>query len=349
MPDSDSLDGFESTPGYGPDEFDRHVYARMLDPQLARVLAAPPGPAVDRYALPFPEARAQLLQERRRAQTGQPAMHAIDDERLSVHGRLVGLRWYRADPECARRPPIVYLHGGGWCVGANDTHDTLLRHLAAASGLPVCGVDYSLAPEHPFPAALEEVEAVVDTVLQRWPAALRRIVLAGDSAGANLALAEAMRRRDAGSRAADGIGAMLLFYGVFGPLRDGGSCEAYGQGGFGLTCAAQQRYLTAYLGPHTVPDARVFPLQGALGGLPPTFLLAAELDLLLDDSVRMQHAMAAAGTPSVLRVCGGMTHGFLNHANAVPAAAQALREAGSFARTVAGVGTVLATGALIGR
>jgi acetyl esterase len=252
-------------------------------------------------------------------------MQAIEASALQVAGRQVGLRWYRAGPASAGAVPLVYLHGGGWCVGSNDTHDTVLRHLAAASAMPVCGVDYALAPEHPFPAALEDLRAVVDMLLARHP----RLVLAGDSAGANLVLVEAMRRRDAG--AAEGIAALLLFYGVYAPMGEGGSCAAYGDGEFGLSIAAQRRYLGAYLPRPAGEDPRVFPLLGRLDGLPPAYLLAAELDLLFDDSVRLHHAMAAAGSRSVLRVCRGMNHGFLNHANALPAAAAALREAGAFA------------------
>ena len=318
---------FESSAGFEPEAFACYAYPRELDPQLAQLLEAQRaarGP-VDRYALPFPEARLQLLQERRLGQTGHPAMQAIEESVLQVAGRQVGLRWYRAAPASADAVPLVYLHGGGWCVGSNDTHDTVLRHLAAASGMPVCGVDYSLAPEHPFPAALEDLRAVVDELLARHP----RLVLAGDSAGANLVLAEAMRRRDAGE--GEGIAALLLFYGVYAPPGEGGSCAAYGNGEFGLSIAAQRRYLDAYLRGAERKDPRVFPLLGRLDGLPPAYLLAAELDLLLDDSVRLHHAMAAAGSRSVLRVCRGMNHGFLNHANGLPAAAAALREAGAFA------------------
>ncbi|VTU15942.1 Acetyl esterase [Variovorax sp. SRS16] len=333
MPDSISVD---SPPGFAPEAFERYAYPRTLDPRMVEILAQQRAAAapVDRYALPFDQARALLLQERRKSQTGVPRMLAIEDAELQVNGRRVGLRWYR--PQASRDAvPIVYLHGGGWCVGSNETHDTVLRHLAAGSGLPVCGVDYSLAPEHPFPAALADVAGAVDAVLAQHG----RVVLAGDSAGANLALVEAMRRRDArpaaGDADADGIAGLILFYGVFGPMRSGGSFGAYGSGEFGLSCAAQQRYLDAYLsGASNTDDPRAFPLLGELGGLSPALILAAGLDLLLDDSVRMHHAIVAAGGRSTLSVAHGVPHGFLNHANALPRAAQALAEAASFARSL---------------
>lgn len=326
MPVEQKADEFSASayPGYG--------YPRTMDAELARLLAAQAAasPPVDRYALPFPEARARLIAERRRSQTGLPAMHSIDEASMQVDGRRVGMRWYRAQPGDGRAP-IVYLHGGGWCVGANDTHDTLLRHLAAASGLPVCGVDYALAPEHPFPAALHDLRGVLDAVQAMPEFEGRPPMLAGDSAGANLALLEAMRRRDAGEPLP---AALLLFYGVFAPMRDAGSCAAFGNGDFGLSRVAQQRYVDAYLTPATPEDARVYPLLGALHGLPPTYVMAAGLDMLLDDSVHLHHAIAAAGGASTLRVWRGVTHGFLNLANQLPAAAQALREAGAYVQAV---------------
>jgi acetyl esterase len=324
---------FDSPPGFSPQAFAHYGYPRAFDPRMAEILAQQRAAAapVDRYALPFEQARELLLQERRKSQTGLPRMQAIDEAELQVAWRRVGLRWYRP-PDAARdRAPIVYLHGGGWCVGSSETHDTLLRQLAAGAGMPVCSVDYSLAPEHPFPAALEDVAEVVDAVVaQHGP-----VVLAGDSAGANLALVEAMRRRDA-RPAAGGVAGLLLFYGVYGPLREGGSFDAYGGGEFGLSCAAQRRYLDAYLAQAPNPlDPRVFPLRAEVGGLPPTLLLAAGLDLLLDDSVHLHHAMRAAGTPAMLSVVQGVPHGFLNLANALPLAAEALAHAGAFARSLA--------------
>lgn len=301
--------------------------AAILERQRAAALRD--GPAPDRYKLPFVEARALLIEERRRSHTGLPAMHAIDEESWRVEGRTVGLRWYRPTAQ-ADASAIVYLHGGGWCVGSNDTHDTVLRHLAMASGMPVCGVEYSLAPEHPFPAATRDVRAVVDRLLAEIRRRGGRLVLAGDSAGANLALVEVMRRRDDG--ASQDIAALLLFYGVYAPMRRGGSVAAYGGGEFGLDAKAQQRYVEAYVPKGANPgDARIHPLLGRLDGLPSTWLLAAGLDMLLDDSVDLHRALQAAQVSAELKICPGVPHGFLNHAGALPAARVCLVEAGRFA------------------
>ncbi|VTU27621.1 Acetyl esterase [Variovorax sp. PBS-H4] len=319
----------------GPGQPGESRYPRDFDPAMAAILetqrahALREGPAPDRYTLPFADARALLIEERRRSHTGLPAMHEIVEESLRVEGRTVGLRWYRPTAR-ADASLIVYLHGGGWCVGSNDTHDTVLRHLAAASGMPVCGVEYSLAPEHPFPAATRDVRAVVDLMLMEIRRRGGRLVLAGDSAGANLALVEAMRRRDDG--ASRDLAALLLFYGVYAPMREGGSVAAYGGGEFGLSARAQQRYVEAYVSKGMNPhDPRIHPLLGRLDGLPSTWLLAAGLDMLLDDSIDLHRALRAARVEAELRLCPGVPHGFLNHANTLPAARHCLVEASRFA------------------
>lgn len=305
------------------------TYPRELDADMAAALAREQGPgaSADRYAMPFPQAREALLAQRRLGQTGAPAMVSIEDELLQTEGRSVGLRWLLPRPHSRRDDDaIVYLHGGGWCVGSNDTHDTILRHLAHASGKVVCGVDYALAPEHPFPAALRDVEAVLDRLMA---VPERRLALAGDSAGANLALVETMRRRDDRLPMPQ---ALLLYYGVYGPLREGGSFAAYGDGRFGLSCAAQRRYLRAYLGAEKDSRSpRIYPLLGTLDGLPPAWILAAGLDLLRDDSVDLYAAWRQAGSEAKLHVAEGLPHGYLNHAATVPAAARDLATSAAFA------------------
>lgn len=300
------------------------AYRELLDRERAQA------PAVDRYRLPFPQARELLEQERRRSRRETPVLQSVTDEPLVVADRPVHLRHFQP----AGAPPdalVLYLHGGGWCVGSNATHETVLRHLAHASGLTVCGMEYALAPEAPFPAALGEVAAVTDLLLQRLPAGRPRLVLAGDSAGANLALVEAMRRRDADPAALRAqIAGLVLFYGVYGPDEGRGSHAAYGGGEFGLSRAAQDRYLQAYLGGAT-PDWRVFPLQTSVEGLPPLHHQAAELDLLRDDTNVLHQKVQRIGGRSALRVRPGVPHGYLNSANQFEGAREDLIAAGRFA------------------
>jgi acetyl esterase len=301
-------------------------YGRTLDPEMAAAMARMREIAAglpDRYSLPFDEARAQLAMERRWWCEEAPRMAAVTDAAIDVTGRAVGLRRYRPGGS-AIGPVIIYLHGGGWCVGDNDTHDGIQRHLAAASGVDVVGVAYSLAPEHPFPAAVEDVAAAVSHLTTRG----EPFVLAGDSAGANLALVEAIRRRDARLRAPAGL---ALFYGAFGPLRLDGSGAAYGSGEFGLSIAAQRRYLDAYLGSRPTDDVRAYPMHDTLDGLPPALLVAAQLDPLLDDSLEMATRLGAAGNAMRLEVYDGVVHGFLSCTRMVSRARDALLSAGTFA------------------
>jgi acetyl esterase len=299
-------------------------YRALADSQRAQV------PAVNRYQLPFAQARKLLEQERRRTRSETPALARISDERIVLAGREVPLRFFRptdAIPDAL----VLYLHGGGWCVGSNETHDTILRHLAQASGITVCGMDYALAPEHPFPAATREVAAVADHLLGRLPPGQARLLLAGDSAGANLALVEAMRRRDAAAaHTTSPIAGLILLYGIFGPNTGSGSHQAYGSGEFGLSTAAQDRYISAYLDGAT-PDWRVFPLTtGSFERLPPIHLQAAELDLLRDDSIALHHALKRVDAQPALRVRTGVPHGYLSSANQFAGAREDLLAAGHF-------------------
>lgn len=314
-----------------------HPYAQQLDPELAvlmeRQRAGRPG--VDRYALPFPESRRLLEEERTRTHAHRISMHRVTEEQFLANGRAIRLRWYHAGATDSRRTPVIYFHGGGWCVGSNVTHDTVLRHLARATQAPVCGVDYSLAPEHPFPAALEDVRATVDFILQQ-PVSQQshgQVILAGDSAGANLALVETMRRLNEGQ--AESILSLLLYYGVYGPCREGGSFAAYGDGRFGLSNRAQQRYLDAYMCGTQEHNWQVFPLMGEFRGLPPTYILAAELDPLFDDSIDLHRALQAHEVVSCLSIGDALPHGFLNQANELPAAARAIEQSAAFVQRVA--------------
>src|SRR5690606_27537730 len=122
-------------------------------------------------------------------------------------------------------------------------HDAIIRGLASSCGCAVTGIDYSLAPEHPFPAAVDDLRQAF-AWLRRRAAVGTRWVLAGDSAGANLVLLESMRARDAGERGAD---ALVLYYGVYLPVRPTRSMRAYGDGRYGLSEQAMLRYQDAYL------------------------------------------------------------------------------------------------------
>lgn len=276
-----------------------------------------------RYALPFPEARRVLESQREWWAEGAPEM-AVEREVIHrVAGRSVPVRFY--EPKSRRgRARIAYLHGGGFCVGSWKTHGAVLRWLAQHTGLVVVGIDYSLAPEHPFPAGIDDTRAVIDALSSDGDP----LIVGGDSAGANLALVDAMDRRDAGKPLPR---ALLLLYGTFGPVRHDGSFARWGGGDFGLGVAALERYAQAY-----TPDERlrvhprVAPLLRDPSGLPPSLVVAAGCDPLLDDSVQMHARLQAAGSPTSLLVYDGIAHGYIAYWRMLHEARETLAESARF-------------------
>ena len=244
-------------------------------------------------------------------------------------GSIAGLavRVYRpadALPEHA----MVYLHGGGWTAGSITTHDNMVRRLAAASGMVVVSVDYRLAPEHPAPAAVEDALAVLDALGQgalglRFDAA--RLCLAGDSAGANIALGALVALK---ARAAPLPFAALLLYGCFAPVFDTWSNQQYGNGDWGLSTARMQWYWANHLGTLPQDDPVAAPLHADLRGLPMLYITVAGLDPLAEDSFLLARRCIDQGVTTIVDPVPGVIHGFGKYAPVVPAAAAALQRAG---------------------
>jgi acetyl esterase len=251
--------------------------------------------------------------------SGAPEMPARDFRIGQVPARL-----YR--PTGQERRAMLYLHGGGFVVGSVDSHDALMRRLAVAADAAVLGIDYRLAPEHAFPAARDDALAAWAWLRTNLPHAA--LTLAGDSAGACLALSTALALRGG----TDAAAALVLFYGCFTPDDSSASHAEFGDGRFGLSTAAMRHYWKVYLAGST--EAEATPLHANLAGLPPTLLLAAGVDVLRDDSHAMAARLKAAGVPHTLRVWRGMNHGFMRLGSHVPATRAALRFTGCWlART----------------
>jgi acetyl esterase len=231
-------------------------------------------------------------------------------------------------------PIVVWFHGGGWVVGTLDTFDTICRALAAAVPAVVVAVDYRLAPEHRFPAAVEDSYAATMWA-SRNAAELRgaqhRLAVAGDSAGGNLAAVVALGARDRGGPA---IGFQLLVY----PITDVGMDTAsYREkaDGYYLTAAGMRWYWDHYLGgaDGTSPDAS--PLRAAFfGGLPPALVITAEHDPLRDEGEAYAARLRAAGVPAAVSRYPGMVHGFFRWRAVTPAADACMQEAAAALRGV---------------
>jgi acetyl esterase len=306
-----------------------------LDPQMAAALAkqAELQPALRSWHdAPLDQVRAHYMRDRAYWNEGGPEMAAVREERVAgPHGAIPVRVYYPV--RAPRLPAILYIHGGGWIVGSPDTHDRIMRVLADRSGAAVAGIDYRLSPEHKFPVAHEECVAVLDHLRTRgaaWNLDPRRLAVAGDSAGAHMGLPSCLAFRAGGH---DVIRAAALVYGGFG-LRDSPSRRLYGTAECGMS-AEDLAYYVACLTrtPDDLEDPRFDVLQNDMTGLPPTFIAAAELDPLLDDSTLLAALLARAEVPHRLRVYPGVLHGYLHLGRMVDAAERTLSDAAGWLKT----------------
>jgi len=215
-------------------------------------------------------------------------------------------------------PVFVYVHGGGWCYGSIETADRFCRRVADRSGCAVLSVGYRLAPEHVFPAALDDVETVLGFVRKEGTdlgVDPSRLAIGGDSAGGELATVAARRRRDA----ADPLDHQVLIYPVIDPMLASESIAELGE--FGLDRASLKLAWESY-----VPDPAlrfspdVAPLAADLAGMPPTLIITAEYDVLRDEGADYADALTAAGVPTVHVRYAGMNHGFARKLAVIDAA-----------------------------
>ncbi|MBR3371365.1 MAG: alpha/beta hydrolase [Rhodobacteraceae bacterium] len=224
------------------------------------------------------------------------------------------------------RDAILHVHGGGWAFCSPATHEGAARRLALACGCPVLTFDYRKSPEHPWPAGLEDV---TDAWHARDPA--RRWSMAGDSAGANLALCAMLRLLAEGTELP---AQALLFYGVYGADFTTPSYTANAEGP-GLTRAKMRRYWDWYA-PHDIrANAQIVPLladDGALAALPPLFLNAATCDPLFSDSENLVARLRALGRDDPFDRVDGVVHGFMQMGLDLPEARDAFARAGKVFR-----------------
>lgn len=314
----------------------RETVGDGLRPEMAEIVAeARAVPALDHRTTPLAQQRRAVEMAAAAWNTPvAPCAGVIDLEIPTPAGRLRA-RLYR--PEAAALDRVVlYAHGGGWTFGSIDTHDGVTRRLAAALRLPVLSIDYRLAPEHPHPAPMQDAMAgfaFLEAGGVGSPVRAERIVVAGDSAGAQTMLAALLARRDAGLPSA---AAGLLFYGCLAPDFDTDAHRAFGvDERFLLSTERMRWYWANHLGGAAEPGLAA-PLFADLAGLPPLFLDAASHDCLRDDTLRLAGRLAEAGQPHRLHVTEGVTHGYLRFARRLPAVAETLAAAAAFVAEVTG-------------
>jgi acetyl esterase len=282
--------------------------------------------------------RQSVAQARAFHDQDAPALNGPAAEMASVRDQMVPgpagelpVRVYTPDGE-PPFPMVVWFHGGGWVVGTLDTYDPLCRALAAAVPAVVVAVDYRLAPEHRWPAAVEDAYAAT-VWASRHAAELggaqHRLAVAGDSAGGNLAAVVALGARDRGDPA---IAFQLLVYPALDVAGDTGSWREFAEG-FYLTAAGMRWYWDHYLGEAdgTAPDAS--PARAAfLGGLPPALVIVASHDILRDEGEAYGARLREAGVAAQVRRVDGVVHGFFRWRAVTGAADQALQEAAGAVR-----------------
>ncbi|MBD9601871.1 alpha/beta hydrolase [Pseudomonas sp. PDM10] len=212
-------------------------------------------------------------------------------------------------PPTSGCPCIVYLHGGGWVVGDLDSHDFICAELASTLGVLVIAVDYRLAPEHPFPAAFEDCLGVW-RALRTGPFRLdpERTLVAGDSAGGNLAAALCLALRDAGEPLP--AAQVLIYPGLGGDHRLPSRSECTDAPL--LSSSDLDCYHALYLRGTGQPSAYAMPLLAEdFSGLPPALIAVAQFDPLRDDGMLYAERLNAAGVTATLYYGEGLVHGCL--------------------------------------
>ncbi len=316
---------------------DRYALSERIDPDflpiIERVRAISDPPLHTRSAA---EVRA-LMNGLRTADTTpwRPDGLVSQDLHVPADGRQIPVRLYRP-AGAGPLPVVVFFHGGGFVIGDLDTHDRIAAGLAHGAHAAVVAVDYRLAPEHPFPAAVEDAAAVLDWIATRASKLdldSKRIAVAGDSAGGNLAAASTLLARERGGPR---LVYQLLFYPDLDTDFDTPSYRAYGEGLL-LTTAMSRWYWSQYLGGDpTTDDPLAAPLKAAShAGLPPACIVIAELDALAHEDATYAAKLRAAGVPVEVQHAERLIHGFLRGLGTIP------RVDAAFDRATAALGRAL--------
>ncbi len=301
-----------------------------LNPQIEAFLAMLAGlPPIDFATAPITTFRA--INDQPIAMGPPPEVAHVEDLTADLSGRSLMARLYH--PVSATDAPLsltLFFHGGGWVMGTLDTHDATCRALARASGSAILSVAYRLAPEHPFPAGLDDGSDMLGWAVanaDRLGIDPARIAVAGDSAGGNLAAAVAIRARNAGGPP---LRHQLLLYPVTDRDFTRPSYQALGGGQYFLGTDAMKRFWDWYVGNSApTPDLAAIHTYPDLSALPPATVITAEYDPLRDEGMAYASRLASAGVAVEARTAPGMIHGFISMFQAAPDALEWISYAGN--------------------
>lgn len=280
-----------------------------LHPEVESMLKTLEAGFPDVTTIPTTELR-EIIRSRRGPLRNLPAMREVHDLVVDGPGGDLALRLYRPESPETALPVVVFAHGGGFVFCDLDSHDEFCRSMADGVGAVVVSADYRLAPEHPAPAAHDDMYAALG-----WAAATiasyggdpARIVVAGDSAGGNLAATVALAARDKGGPAVLG---QALFYPVIDDDFDTESYRRYGTGYY--NSAAAMRWYWEQYAPDGTDDPRLIPTRAeTLAGLPSAVVVTAELDPPCSSGDDYAARLAAAEVSVQHRRFDGLFHGFL--------------------------------------
>ncbi len=281
------------------------------------------------------EAFRQLTVAGRQAEQVVP-VRSVEDLTIPGPAGDLGARVYRPESEGAV-PTVVLFHGGGWVIGDLDTHDNMARSICRDCSAVVVSVDYRLAPEAPFPAAVDDAVAATRWVGERLTdfGGDERLAVAGDSAGGNLAAVVAQQLRDSGGPE---LAAQFLVYPATDVTGDYASRTENAEGYF-LDLPTMAWFIEHYAADAAAhEDPRISPLRHPdLAGLPPAVVVTAEYDPLRDEGEAYAAKLSEAGVPVEVRRFDGMIHGFFDMGAYSPGAQAAIDEScAAFAKVLAG-------------
>ena len=316
--------------------------AKPIDPEIARftdsVIAEGRRLTAGR-TLDWPARRKIVEQVRRPWCEGGPIPARTEEILADTRHGPVRLRIHDPAPGTAK-PTLGFLHGGGWTMFSLDTHDRVMRELAARAGVAVVGIDYALSPEVRYPVALEQVVDVV-----RWLQAngaahgldAGRLALGGDSAGGNLSTGAVLKLRDIGE--GDRIAGVLSYYAGFTPDCSPHSRRRYGTDADMLTAVEVDTFWNYYI---SRPADRNTPythgLLADLEGLPPYFIGVGECDVLAEQNLAMAGKLLASGVSVEVKLYRGAPHSFIEAVSVSSIARQALDDGAAFLRRRFGLG-----------
>lgn len=251
-----------------------------------------------------------------------------------------GLRLRLYDPTergSSPTPVILFLHGGGWVMGDLATHDGLVRRIATTTALPVLAVEYRLAPEHPYPAAIDDARSALEWLRYHASAIdleVESIVLMGDSAGGQLAAVLGIEASISDPERP--VTGQVLLYPVT-DIAEEGAAYARVTSGFPLVADTMRWFIDAYV-PDGVDRRRpdLSPLRAALTpSIPPAYILTVDHDPLADDGAQYAAALASAGASVTYRHLVGHAHGLFTTAGRIPASEEIIDEVCAYIRRVA--------------